>query len=88
MHPLTIFTRQSVSFRLFDECEKIVQKLKTLLASTLVLTLSQENVDFIIYCDTSRVRLGGVLMQKGIGIAYDSRQLKTYEKNYPIYNLE
>ncbi|XP_070004111.1 uncharacterized protein [Nicotiana sylvestris] len=35
-----------------------------------------------------RIGLGYVLMQHGKVIAYRSRQLKAYEKNYPTYDLE
>ena len=45
-------------------------------------------MDFTVYCDASRVGLGGVLMQKGKVIAYASRQLKVHEKNYPTHDLE
>ena len=40
------------------------------------------------YCDTSKDRLGCVLMQSGRVVAYDSRQLKNYEQNYPTHDLE
>ncbi|WMV37264.1 hypothetical protein MTR67_030649, partial [Solanum verrucosum] len=53
----------SVSFQWSDECEVSFQKLKTLLNSAVVLTLPEESVDFTVYCDASRVGLGGVLMQ-------------------------
>ncbi|XP_075521428.1 uncharacterized protein LOC142554646 [Primulina tabacum] len=36
----------------------------------------------------SEMGLGAVLMQRGKVIAYASRQLKEYEKNYPTHNLE
>ena len=42
----------------------------------------------VIYSDTSGRGLGCVLMQHGHVIAYASRQLKPYEKNYPTYDLE
>ncbi|GJW60064.1 putative reverse transcriptase domain-containing protein [Tanacetum coccineum] len=40
------------------------------------------------YCDASRKGLGVVLMQKEKVIAYVSRQLKVYEKNYTTHDLE
>ncbi|KAH0661387.1 hypothetical protein KY284_026318 [Solanum tuberosum] len=43
---------------------------------------------FMVYCDASRIGLGCVLMQNGKVIAYDSRQLKVHDKNYPTYDLE
>ena len=53
-----------------------------------MLTLPEKGVDFTVYCDTSGVGLGGVLMQKGKVIAYASRQLKSHEKNYLTHDLE
>jgi hypothetical protein len=41
---------------------------------------------FLVYCDASYTGLGCVLMQEVV--AYSSRQLKVYEKNYPTHDLE
>ena len=38
--------------------------------------------------DACNEGLGGVLMQEGHVIAYESRKLKTHEKNYATYDLE
>ena len=43
---------------------------------------------FDVYCDASHLGLGCVLMQEGKVIAYASRQLRKYEKNYPTHDLE
>ena len=43
---------------------------------------------FAIYCDASKEGLGCVLTQNGKVIAYDSRQLKPYERNYLTHDLE
>ena len=40
------------------------------------------------YSDASHQGLGCVLMQHEKVVAYTSRQLKPYEKNYPTYDLE
>ena len=53
-----------------------------------MLTLSEGTKVFVVYCDTSRVGLGCVLMQHGKVVAYASRQLKVHEKNYPTHDLE
>ena len=42
----------------------------------------------MVYCDASKVGLGGVLMQNGKVVACASRQLRTHEKNYPTHDLE
>nr|GEV25790.1 putative reverse transcriptase domain-containing protein [Tanacetum cinerariifolium] len=51
-------------------------------------TLPSGPEDFVVYCDTSGLGLGCVLMQRGKVIAYASRQLKIHEKNYTIHDLE
>ncbi|GJV94242.1 putative reverse transcriptase domain-containing protein [Tanacetum coccineum] len=48
--------------------------------------LGSEN--FMVYCDAFRKGLGAVLMQREKVIAYTSHQLKIYEKNYAIHDLE
>jgi len=52
------------------------------------LALPIEGGDFTIYSDASRQGIGCVLVQDGKVIAYASRQLKPYEKNYPAHDLE
>nr|GEW26469.1 putative reverse transcriptase domain-containing protein [Tanacetum cinerariifolium] len=44
--------------------------------------------DFVVYCDASHKGLGDALMQREKVIAYASRQLKVYEKNYTTHDLE
>lgn len=53
-----------------------------------MLTLPSDSSGYVIYSDASRKGLGCVLMQEGMVIAYESRQLKTYEQNYPPHDLE
>ena len=40
------------------------------------------------YCDASKDGLGYVLMQFERIVAYDSRQLKNHEENYPTHDME
>nr|GEY49283.1 putative reverse transcriptase domain-containing protein [Tanacetum cinerariifolium] len=53
-----------------------------------ILALPKGAEKFIIYCDASHKGLGVVLMQNEKVIAYASRQLKLYEKNYITHDLE
>ncbi|GJT30066.1 putative reverse transcriptase domain-containing protein [Tanacetum coccineum] len=53
-----------------------------------VLALPDGSEDFMVYCDASGLGLGCVLMQRRKVIAYASRQLKIYEKNYTTHDLE
>nr|GEV06678.1 hypothetical protein [Tanacetum cinerariifolium] len=53
-----------------------------------ILSLPDGVEDFVVYCDASNHGLGYVLMQRGKIIAYESRHLKIYEKNYTMHDLE
>ncbi|GJT28579.1 putative reverse transcriptase domain-containing protein [Tanacetum coccineum] len=53
-----------------------------------ILALPEGSKDFVVYCDASHKGLGDVLMQREKVIAYASRQLKVYEKNYTTHDLE
>ncbi|XP_073317209.1 uncharacterized protein [Primulina huaijiensis] len=86
--PLTKLTQKNSKFNWSEECEKSFQTLKEKLASTPVLVLPTEDKSFTIYSDASKEGLGFVLMQEGRVIAYASRQLKPYEKNYPTHDLD
>jgi len=41
-----------------------------------------------VYCDASKLGLGGVLIQDDKVVAYASRQLRIHERNYPTHDLE
>ena len=68
--------------------EKSFEELKTRFTTVCVLTLLEVSDSYVIYCDSSRVVLGCVLMQLDKVITYASRQLKIHEKNYKILDLE
>ncbi|GJT69879.1 putative reverse transcriptase domain-containing protein [Tanacetum coccineum] len=74
--------------RLGDEQEMAFQTLKDKLCNAPVLALPDGPEDFVVYYDASCQGLGCVLMQKGKVIAYASRQLKIYGKNYTTHDLE
>jgi len=86
--PLTKLTRKGVVFVWDDQCEHSFQTLKEKLTTTPVLVLPNPKEPFVVYCDASKMGLGGVLMQNGQVVAYASRQLKIHERNYPTHDLE
>ncbi|KAL0539398.1 hypothetical protein IC582_023610 [Cucumis melo] len=86
--PLTQLTRKGTPFVWNPACESSFQELKKKLVSTPVLTMPDGSVGFVIYNDTSKRRLGCVLMQQGKVVSYASRQLKSHEQNYPTHDLE
>ena len=86
--PLTKLTRKGQAFVWDTQCDHSFQTLKEKLITAPVLVLPNPREPFEVYCDASKMGLGGVLMQKGQVVAYASRQLKTHERNYPTHDLE
>ncbi|GJX86771.1 retrotransposon protein, putative, ty3-gypsy subclass, partial [Tanacetum coccineum] len=68
--------------------DDLSKALKQKLCSASILALPEGSENFVVYCDASHKGLGAVLMQKEKVIAYASRQLKIYEKNYTTHDLE
>nr|GFC00524.1 putative reverse transcriptase domain-containing protein [Tanacetum cinerariifolium] len=85
---LTILTRKCKTFDWGEEYELEFQTLEDKLCNAPVLALLEGPEDFVVYCDASEIGLGYVLMQRIKVIAYASRQLKIYEKNYTTHDLE
>jgi hypothetical protein len=68
--------------------ETSFQELKKRLTTAPVLTMSDMEKLFSIYCDTFGQALGCMLMQDGHVVAYASRQLRKHEEKYPTHDLE
>jgi len=58
------------------------------LTTTPILILPKSDEPFAVYCDASKLGLGGVLMQDNKVVAYASKQLRIHERNYPTHDLE
>ena len=86
--PLTSLTQKGVKFEWSDDCECSFQELKNKLVTTPILTIPSGSGGFVVYSDASHQGLGCVLMQHGKVVAYGSRQLKPYERNYLTHDLE
>ena len=86
--PLTKLTRKEEKFIWTEKCEESFHELKKRLVSAPVLSLPDEQGNFVIYSDASHKGLGCVLMQHDKVIAYASRQLKPHEQKYPTHDLE
>nr|GEV72611.1 putative reverse transcriptase domain-containing protein [Tanacetum cinerariifolium] len=85
---LTILTKKCKTFDWGEKQELTFQTLEDKLCNAPVLALPDGPKDFVVYCDTSGLGLGYVLMQIGKVIAYASRQLKIHERNYTTHDLE
>ena len=86
--PMTCLLQKDVKFEWSDKCQQSFDRLKSLLTEAPVLVQPKSGKKFTIYSDVSLNDLGCVLMQGGKVVAYASRQLKPYEKNYPTHDLK
>jgi hypothetical protein len=86
--PNTELLEKSKTFEWTPRREASFQVLKKRLTTTAILTVSNMEKPFSIYCDASGHSLGCVPMQDGHVVAYASRQLRKHEEKYPTYDLE
>ena len=86
--PMTRLLQKNVNFEWIEKCQASFEKLKAFLTETPVLTQLTYSKEYVIFSDASLNGLRCVLMQEGKVVAYDSRQLKLHEKNYPTHDME
>ena len=85
---MTRLLQKNVKYEWSEKCQRSFEKLKAFLTKAPVLTQPTCGKEYVIFSDASLNGLGCVLMQEGKVVAYASRQLKPYEKNYPTHDLE
>jgi len=86
--PLTQLTCKGRTFVWDVQCKNSFNELKQRLTTARVLILPKSDEPFVVYCDASKLGLGGVLIQDNKVVAYASRQLRIHERNYPTHDLE
>eukprot|EP00253_Pinus_taeda_P022079 PITA_22079 len=87
-YPITSLQKKGRTFRWSSECQQSFERLKQLLTSAPVLSIADPNKDYVVCTNASGEGVGGVLMQEGKVIAYESRKLKEHEQKYSAYDLE
>ena len=87
-NPITSLHKKGKRFVRDLKCEEIFKKLKKLLITAPILKIVDPNKDFVVCTNSCNEGLGGVLMQEGHVITYESRKLKIHENNYATYDLE
>jgi hypothetical protein len=71
-----------------EKCTESFWGLKEMLTITSILKVPNMDLDFLVFTDTSKEGLDGVLMQDGQVIAYISRKLRWHEENYEMHDFE
>ena len=85
---MTSLQKNGCTFHWTTECQQSFERLKQLITSAPVLSIADPNKDYVVCTDASGEGVGGVLMQEGKVIAYESRKLKENEQKYSAYDLE
>ena len=80
--------QKNVKFEWSRKCQVSFDKLKSFLTEASVLTQPTYGKEYVVFSNALLNGLECVLMQEGKVVAYASRQLKPYEKNYPRHDLE
>jgi len=86
--PITNLLKKANKFEWTERCDKAFEEPRQRLTTVPILTLPMEGKEYTIYSDASKNGLGRVLMQEDKVVACASRQLKSYERNYPTHDLE
>eukprot|EP00253_Pinus_taeda_P033985 PITA_33985 len=87
-YPITSLQKKGKIVRWTSECQQSFDRLKHLLTTAPILSIADPNNDYVVCTDASKEGVGGVLMQEGKVIAYESRKLKEHEQRYSAYDLE
>ncbi|GFS59315.1 transposon Tf2-6 polyprotein [Trichonephila clavipes] len=92
-YPLNMLFKKDAKFNWTDECQNAFEKLKESLITKPVLHLYDPDLTCHVFVDASQKSVGDVLKQPDASnmlhpIAYHSRILRDYEKNYAITELE
>ena len=87
-HPITSLQRKGKKFQWTKECEKSFRQLKQLLTSAPIMGIIDLNDYFVVCIDACKEGLGGVLIQNGFVICFESKKLKEHERIYATHDLE
>ena len=86
--PITKLLKKNAKIIWSQEQEQSFEELKAILTCAPVLKLPDFNTPFEVITDANGIAIGGVPQQEGRPVAFNSRKLKDYEKNYATHDLE
>jgi hypothetical protein len=86
--PITSLQKKGVKFLGTSVCEERFQEMKFLITNEPVINIANPNKDFLVFINACKEGLGGVLMQEGHIIFYESRKLNEDGINYVTHDLE
>ncbi|KAL3534954.1 hypothetical protein ACH5RR_003415 [Cinchona calisaya] len=86
--PLTELLKKGKAWEWDEECQGAFEKLKEAMTQEPVLALPDFSKTFEVETDASDFAIGGVLMQEGHPVAYESRKLSEAERRYTVQEKE
>jgi hypothetical protein len=91
--PLSSLLKKDVEWRWTAEHQQAFDSIKQSLMEAPVLAIADQDRPFYVVCDASDFAIGCALMQRDDTgaervISYQSRQLNTAERNYPVHDKE
>jgi hypothetical protein len=86
--PITSLQKKGGKFTWTQECEERFQSLKHILTHAPMLNITDPENDFLMCTDAWKEGLGGVLMQGGSVVYYESLKLNEHKVNYVTHDLE
>ena len=86
--PLTDLLKKDCSWSWTAECESAFAALKDAISKEPVLRLLDFGKPFEVHTDASNLALGGVLVQEGHPVAFESRKLNDTERQYSVHEKE
>ncbi len=86
--PLTDLLKKGKNWDWSSRCQQAFEELKKAIVEETVLTLPDYGKPFEVHTDASDFAIGGVLMQEGHPIAFESRKLNSTERRYTVQEKE
>jgi hypothetical protein len=87
--PLTnLLKKAAITYDWDEACDKAFETLKGILMKAPVLKLLDFDKDFEIHSDASDFAIGGVIVQDGRPVAFESKKLSETEQRWPTHEKE
>ncbi|KAL5758776.1 hypothetical protein ACOSP7_021387 [Xanthoceras sorbifolium] len=86
--PLTDLLKKNKAWEWSSECQEAFEGLKKAVTEEPVLSLPDHSKPYEVQTDASDFAIGGVLMQDGHPIAFESRKLNDTERRYTVQEKE
>ena len=86
--PLTALTSKNVKYDRKDDNQKCFDAIKRVIGHELLLAYLEFNAPFEIHTDASKLKIGAVISQKGMPIAFYSRKTNSAHQNYTTTEKE